>query len=381
MGRVLTALLIVVAFVGSALAQSLSQREIAERLVAAFRAAVPTATVRIDHEGNVEVHNGDVTSTVGVARVARELEGKNIDAGIRAAVERTLKGAQAARAAARDIVAQRGTLTRRAFAEKMAAAFKAADPKAVVSILNETELDHRTPDGRRRILALDNAYRLYAQDPKRLDDVIQTYVAGTRERIKNPQQQSTSARLDRTRIVPVVKDRQWLEDNYRSFRERGVKDEFLVEELNKELVIVYAEDSDNRTRYLMTSEDVGDRKELRKLAMQNLMRLLPKARMENIGDVTIITAGGDYEASLLLLDHFWTGGKINGQIEVKGDIVVAIPAKNVLLVTGSQSRKGLKVVREIAAKEVQGPHRITDTLFVYRDGRFRKFGRTKASKE
>ena len=131
----------------------------------------------------------------------------------------------------------------------------------------------------------------------------------------------------------------------------------------------------------MTSEDVGDRKELRKLAMQNLMRLLPKARMENIGDVTIITAGGDYEASLLLFDHFWAGGKINGQIEVKGDIVVAIPAKNVLLVTGSRSRKGLQVVREIAAKEVQGPHRITDTLFVYRDGRFRKFGRTKASKD
>jgi uncharacterized protein YtpQ (UPF0354 family) len=131
----------------------------------------------------------------------------------------------------------------------------------------------------------------------------------------------------------------------------------------------------------MASEDVGDRKELRKLAVQNLMRLLPKAKMENIADVTSITVGGDYEASLLLFEHLWSSGKINGQIEVKGDIVVAIPAKNVLLVTGSRSRKGLQVVRELAAKEVQGPYRITDTLFVYRDGRFQRFGRTKASKE
>jgi hypothetical protein len=179
---------------------------------------------------------------VNVARLARELEGANIEAGIRATVEGVLERARAARAAAQGVSAQRGTLSPQAFAERMAAPFKVAAPLAIVSVLSDTELEHRTSDGRRRILALDNAYRLYAQDPKRLDEVIQSYVSGTLERIKRPQQQSASARVDRSRIVPVIKDRQWLEDNYRSFRERGVKGEFLVEELNKELVIVYAED-------------------------------------------------------------------------------------------------------------------------------------------
>jgi uncharacterized protein YtpQ (UPF0354 family) len=55
----------------------------------------------------------------------------------------------------------------------------------------------------------------------------------------------------------------------------------------------------------------------------------------------MITAGGDYEASLLLFDDIWSGG----QIKVEGDIVVAVPAKNVLLITGSQNRKGLAAAR------------------------------------
>jgi hypothetical protein len=44
-------------------------------------------------------------------------------------------------------------------------------------------------------------------------------------------------------------------------------------------------------------------------------------------------------------------------------------------VTGSRSRSGLKLVRELTAKfKAQGPYELTDTLFRYRDGRFTKFG-------
>jgi uncharacterized protein YtpQ (UPF0354 family) len=56
--------------------------------------------------------------------------------------------------------------------------------------------------------------------------------------------------------------------------------------------------------------------------------------------------------------------------------VVAVPARDVLLVTGSRNRTGLKKVRELAAKYVaEGRYELTDMLFVYRDGRFSKFGR------
>ena len=59
-----------------------------------------------------------------------------------------------------------------------------------------------------------------------------------------------------------------------------------------------------------------------------------------------MSAGGNYEASLLLIDDIWS----SGQVKVNGDIVVAIPTRDVLLVTGSRNRSGLKRVRELAAK-------------------------------
>jgi hypothetical protein len=45
-------------------------------------------------------------------------------------------------------------------------------------------------------------------------------------------------------------------------------------------------------------------------------------------------------------------------------------------VTGSKERKGLSLLRQVAAKLVaEHRHPITDTLFVYRNGQFKKFGR------
>ena len=86
----------------------------------------------------------------------------------------------------------------------------------------------------------------------------------------------------------------------------------------------------------------------------------------------MLSAGGDYEASLLLFDDIWS----DGQIKVEGDIVVAVPAKDALLVTGSKNRKGLAAMRKMVAKfSEEKRYRITDTLFVYRNGRFKKFGR------
>src|SRR5712692_10462822 len=126
-------------------------------------------------------------------------------------------------------------------------------------------------------------------------------------------------------------------------------------------------------RYLTTQEDIGaERRQLRAHAVDNLKRILPKIEMRVVGDVMIISAGGDYEPSLLLIDEIWSGG----QIKVKGDIVVAIPARDALLVTGSQNRAGLKAVRAMAADIVaKGPYALVDTLFAYRGGRFTKFGR------
>jgi uncharacterized protein YtpQ (UPF0354 family) len=282
--------------------------------------------------------------------------------------------------AALSVAAASDLLPPAAFAERFAEAIRAGLPSAVVT-LKEGELLIKDPiRGKDTTLLLRNAYADYAQDPAQLDQLLKSYVAALRQArsaqggaARNAGGDPAPAKVDRTRIVPVIKDKQWIDDNVNGLKARGLDAEFVFDRLNNDLVIVYAEDDSARTRYLMSGEDLGvARKELKALAIANLRRVLPKVEMSVEDDVAVISAGGDYDASLLLIDDIWSGG----QIKVEGDIVVAIPARNVLLVTGSQSRAGLRTMRTLVAKvAANGSHALTRTLFVYREGRFKKFGR------
>ena len=260
------------------------------------------------------------------------------------------------------------TLSSWAFTQEFARALAAAMPSATVKVEGELQLSLKDASGLERTLFLSNPYQEYALDPKRLGDIVKRFAAALL-RSDNAQ-----AKLDRSRIVPVIKDRKWLFDLRQTLKAQGKEQEHLSESFNDELIIVYAEDDPTRMRFLSADEDVGvSPQELRALAIENLRRILPKIEMR-VGDhVLLISAGGDYEPSLLLLDEIWSGG----QIKVNGDIVVAIPARDVLLVTGSRDRTGVRRLRELAAKlAAEGPYGLTDVLFVYRGGRFTKFGRS-----
>ena len=253
------------------------------------------------------------------------------------------------------------------FTQEFARALAKAMPSASVKVTGDMQVTVKAASGREWGVFLGNTYQDYKRDPGLFDEIVQAYAA----RLTQPP--ANEAKLDRSRIVPVIKDRKWLADLHTSLKAKGVEQEHLSESFNNELVIVYAQDDPNRMRYLTTGEGDGiAREELKALAVTNLKRLLPKIEMRRIGDIMLISAGGDYEASLLLIDDIWS----SGQIKVDGDIVVAVPARDVLLVTGSRNRTGLKKVRELAAKYVaEGRYELTETLFVYRDGRFSKFGR------
>jgi uncharacterized protein YtpQ (UPF0354 family) len=258
-------------------------------------------------------------------------------------------------------------LTPSAFTQEFARALARTRPSANVSVAGDLKLTIKETDGLVRSIQLGNAYSEYKLDPQRFDGLVENFAAIFRQ----PTNQS-AAGLDRTRIVPVIKDRQWLDELHNTLKAKGTPQQHLAERYNNELVIVYAQDDPNRMRYLTTQEDFGlSREALRALAIDNLKRLLPKIQILVYDEVMLVNAGGDYEASLLLIDEIWTGG----QVKVDGDIVVAIPARDVLLVTGSRNRAGLKKMRELTAKAMaQGPYELTDTLFRYRDGRFTKFG-------
>jgi uncharacterized protein YtpQ (UPF0354 family) len=258
-----------------------------------------------------------------------------------------------------------------AFTAAFARAAITALPDAKVTVTGELSTDTRSAKGETTTSDLRNAYRVYLGQPQNLETIIANYVRILVDAVRvgdNPG-------LDRSRIVPVLKPAAWLEGVRKDRQAQGIVDapEPLTEAYNSELIIAYAEDRPSSIRYLTTRDDVGgDRVKLFVLALGNLHRLLPKIEMRQGADgILLIEAGGDYEASLLLADNIWS----SGQIQVDGDIVAAVPAKDALLVTGSHNRAGLKKLRAIAAELAAGPYGLSSALFVYRDGKFKVFGR------
>jgi uncharacterized protein YtpQ (UPF0354 family) len=254
-----------------------------------------------------------------------------------------------------------------AFTAQFARALQVAMPSAKVSIVRDLQLDVRRADGTSATVSLVNNYKDYTADPKWFDAVIKAYAGAlAKPAVKQ------AAKLDRTRIVPVIKDRAWLAELQDRYKAQDTSQQPVFDDFNNELVIVYAEDTPRITRYLSSSEIVGvERRKLRSLAVDNLMRLMPRIEMRQHAEgAFMITSHADYGASLVLVDSIWSGD----QIKVNGDIVVAVPAKDVILATGSRDRNNLKTIRGLAQDFAKGSGGLIDTLFVYRKGKFEKFG-------
>ncbi|MGK0188077.1 MAG: hypothetical protein ACI9R3_003869 [Verrucomicrobiales bacterium] len=284
-------------------------------------------------------------------------------------------------------------LTPQAFTGLFSACLQHSCPELVVQVTGNLELE--TGDGGKnpRKAFLDNAYSVYLQNPSSRDDVIDGFVASHLDLIDS----GVSDDIDLQRIVPVVKDKAWVENLALSLVSHSNDEDkkggeivdstpadneeepetFPVpvhESLNSELDVVYAEDSPHNIRYLNDAnlETLGiDQQELRKQAIENLTALLQGEVEVHGGEgVFLISAGGNYEASFLLFDEFWE----SDILEVEGDYVVAIPTRDLLLVTGSKNVDGIERVRNVAGDaSSSGAYTLTPVLFVRKDGAFEVF--------
>lgn len=220
-------------------------------------------------------------------------------------------------------------------------------------------------DGQSADLSLERIYQSYRADPARFDVLVGLFAKALAQA-----DQKAKTAPDRTRIVPVIRTSAWLSQLRETLHPQGM--EPLFAPFSGELAVVYAEDSARGMRYLTSRDETGERAKLHRLALENLQRLLPKIEVRAGRDgLLVVSAGGDYESSLLLFDDIWAGG----QFKVAGDIVVGVPARDVLLVTGSRNRKALKAMRAVAQALARGEHALSATLLVYRKGKFSKFGR------
>jgi uncharacterized protein YtpQ (UPF0354 family) len=267
--------------------------------------------------------------------------------------------------------AQTPVIAKSEFTQAVAEALRQADTTLRVDILNDLRLKTSLSDGREVNSFLDNAYAQYEQDPSEKGEVIQRIVTSTLETLDTMED-----RPDRGAIVPIVKDRAWLSEVGQASTGKGsVKfPENVYEDLNSDLVIVYAFDSPRNIRYL-SPENLDSlnlkRSELRALACENLERLLPKIEVRGQDGYYMITAGGDYEASLILID----GVLSNNAMEVRGETIIAIPTRDLLLVTGNRDPENIQKMKDLV-KQVSSDgtsYRLTDKLFILRKGKLVEF--------
>ena len=177
------------------------------------------------------------------------------------------------------------------------------------------------------------------------------------------------------RIYPMIKPTS-NEGNDTSTRLK-LKDNDLpiIEPYLAELHIAYDIDNEGYYSYVNSGDLTQwniNKDTLSKIAMENL-NILANGRAQYHGDSTygMIVLNGNLEASLMLSDGFWEA--ITQTIKQK-NLVIGIPAKDVLLITHLESSDGILTLKQ-AIKKIyeQGDHLITKWLFKREDGAWSKF--------
>jgi uncharacterized protein YtpQ (UPF0354 family) len=100
--------------------------------------------------------------------------------------------------------------------------------------------------------------------------------------------------------------------------------------------------------------------ELHERALQNLRELKLEIRAHQGERVTMLTTGGNYEATLLLLPEVWD----SVTEMVAGQIVAAVPARDVLYVTGDAVPENLADLRRWTSRMIEQADKPLSRVFV-----------------
>ena len=214
----------------------------------------------------------------------------------------------------------------------------------------------------------DNAYREYLTEPDSIDQVLAKFTQTANEVYKESQG------INIKNIIPIIKSADFINEVKKlGGATDSTKSSPIFEKYNDELLIIYAEDNEKSIRYFTQNEFNKlniSRDSLAAIALDNLDRILTKAERTGNNGRYMVTAGGTYESSMLLLNSFWS----NKNFPVKGDIVITIPNRDVLLITGSKDKLNLDWLRARAQESYDsGSYQVSPSLFRWNGKEFSKF--------
>jgi uncharacterized protein YtpQ (UPF0354 family) len=147
-----------------------------------------------------------------------------------------------------------------------------------------------------------------------------------------------------------------------------VDDDHLLDEFTEGIAIGYSFGPPYGER-LVSWTDLdrlgSTRRSVRRIAMDNLDHALVRLRIHGQPPALMLSFDG-LESSALLVDEFWD----DLQRSVPGELIVGVPARDVVIVTGSESRPGLAKARRAVDRVffAGDEHLLSRDLLVWRGG-------------
>lgn len=211
---------------------------------------------------------------------------------------------------------------------------------------------------------LHNAYDVYKADITNLNGVINDF---TNSAVDLYEERT----LQLSDIVPVIKPVEYLDivTDMFEMKEEQVSP-LLADQYNEDLIIAYANDGEHSLSYLR-EEDLSklgvQKEELLNIAVGNLKNKIPEIQRHGDAGFYMLTAGGVFELSLILLNGIWD----QQQMPVAGDFVIAIPNRDMLLITGSEDAASLEKLAQMASDSFNnGSYAISPNLYRWNGEKF-----------
>jgi uncharacterized protein YtpQ (UPF0354 family) len=130
-------------------------------------------------------------------------------------------------------------------------------------------------------------------------------------------------------------------------------------QLAGDLWVVYGYDRPNSIR-ILTERDREDAKlslsELHELAVGNLRRAMTDVKIEGTS-ARVVSAGGDYESSLLLLDELWEAQAV----EWPAGVIAVVPTTGALYLADAGDPVGVEIILGSAHDVFEGGRHVAET--------------------
>jgi uncharacterized protein YtpQ (UPF0354 family) len=200
-----------------------------------------------------------------------------------------------------------------------------------------------------------NAWKNCRNIPGERNEALKPYIASITTEADNALENEKPSLTD---IVPVIRTNDYTQ---------GIteKMEMYSEPFVSDLVVMYAIDTPESIR-TMAAEKVRalniEPAKLRKLAIDNLLRKFPEQKVQMGTNFSMLTIGGDYEASFLLCDYFWKDmAKRFGKC-----LVVGVPNRDILIFAAESNRKGVEQIRKLTKDGfAKNAYPISEKLLLY----------------